>query len=85
MPSGTPINRQWVCMLVSGTPIIDWGDGRAQDMYTGEFSEFSDSEYSHGITDRELDMLIRAGRVADYDSQVVYVNALPEPPRDTID
>ena len=85
MPSGTPISRQWVCMLNDGTPVIDWGDGRAQDIYSGDFMEFNEKDYSHPITDPELDMLVRAGRVEHYDSQNVYIYSLPEPPRKTID
>ncbi len=83
--SGTPINREWIYMLQNGTPVIDWGDGRVQDMYTGEFMPFHERDYSHGITDHELDVLKNAGRVSEYDSKNVWVNALPEPPRDMID
>lgn len=83
--SGTPINRQWVYMMNDGSPVIDWGDGKVQDMYSGEFAPFEERNYSHGITDRELDVLKNAGRVDSYDSQNVYVNSLPEPPRDMIE
>ncbi len=85
MSIGTPINRQYVCMLIDGTPVIDWGTDRAQDIFSGDFIEFNERVYSHPITDNELDVLIKAGRVADYDTQTVYVHALPEPPRQTID
>ena len=84
MTQGTPINRQWVCTLHDGRPIIDWGSGRAQDMFTGEFFEF-DGHYSHAITNHELDLLVRAGRVEEFNTKTVYVNALPEPPQETID
>lgn len=85
MATGTPISREWVCMMIDGVPVIDWGDGRAQDLYTGDFRPYKDAEYSHPITDQELDVLINAGRVADYDVQTVFVNNLPEPPRKMLD
>lgn len=86
MPSGTPLNRHWVVILRDGIPVYDWGDGLAQDLYTGDFLNFDGVvDYSHGITDAELDQLVRVGRVNTYDSQTVYVYSLPEPPRQTID
>lgn len=84
MTQGTPINRQWVCTLHDGTPIIDWGNGRAQDMFTGEFLDY-DGNFSHGITDNELYLLVRAGRVVEFDNTTVYINALPDPPQKTLD
>ena len=83
--TGSPISRQWIYMLTNGSPVIDWGDGKVQDMYSGEFLPFEERDYSHGITDRELDVLKNAGRVASYDTKNVFVNSLPEPPRDMID
>lgn len=83
--TGTPISRQWIYMLQDGTPVIDWGDGKVQDMYSGDFKPFDEKDYSHPITDRELDVLKNAGRVSKYDSKDVYVNSLPEPPREMID
>lgn len=83
--SGTPIIRQWIYMMNDGSPVIDWGDGKVQDMYTGDFMPFEERNYSHGITDSELDVLKNAGRVSSYDSLNVFVNSLPEPPRDMID
>lgn len=83
--TGTPISRQWIYMLQNGTPVIDWGDGKVQDMYSGDFTPFDEKDYSHPITDRELDVLKNAGRVSQYDTKNVYVNSLPEPPREMID
>lgn len=83
--TGSPINRQWIYMLTNGSPVIDWGDGKVQDMYTGDFMPFEERDYSHGITDRELDVLKNAGRVASYDTKNVFINSLPEPPRDMIE
>lgn len=83
--TGSPISRQWIYMLTNGSPVIDWGDGKVQDMYSGDFLPFEERDYSHSITDRELDVLRNAGRVASYDTKNVFVNSLPEPPRDMID
>ncbi len=32
MPSGVPIDRQWVFVLDDGRPVVDWGDDLIQDM-----------------------------------------------------
>ncbi|MBI3158226.1 MAG: hypothetical protein HYZ26_01340 [Chloroflexi bacterium] len=85
MPAGTPLNRTWICMLIDGTPVIDWGNGKVQDIYTGEFRPYREGEFSHVATDRDLDQLKRAGRVCEYTGKLVYLNALPEPERRVLD
>ena len=85
MPTGTPINRQWLYTLSDGTLVMDWGEGQAQDVYTGEFIPFEIGVDSYGVTDQELDMLVRAGQVVSYDTQTVYFTSLPEPPLNTLD
>ena len=85
MPTGLPINRQWVYMLKNGTPVFDWGDGLAQDLLSGEFIHFDRGDFSHAIQDDELEMLKRAARIERYDADRVYVYSMPEPPRSTLE
>lgn len=81
----SPVNRSLIIVLQDGTPVLDWGDGYAQDLLTGKFRTFSEGEYSHPIQDRELDELKKTGRIEGYDSRQVYLLQMPEPPRRTID
>ncbi|RPI33321.1 MAG: hypothetical protein EHM70_06365 [Chloroflexota bacterium] len=85
MPSGTPINRQWIVVLDDGTPVVDWGNGSGVDLISGNFVRFQENRYSHVIQDSELDVLKRAGQVSSYDSQVVFIVSLPEPPHHTME
>ncbi len=85
MPSGMPINRQWIYILRNGTPVFDWGDGLAQDLMSGDFLDYEKNDISHPIQDNELEMLKRAGRVERFDAGQVYVFSMPEPPHRTLD
>ncbi len=85
MASGNAINRTWVCQLVDGTPMIDWGNGQVQDILTGDYRPFDEGEFSHVATDRDLELLRRAGRVSAYTSRMVYLIALPEARRAILD
>jgi hypothetical protein len=85
MPSGVPIDRQWVYVLEDGRPVIDWGDDLVQDLLSGDFFTSEKSEYSHPIRDDELEMLKRANRVERFDNRHIYIFTLPERPRPTME
>lgn len=85
MPSGVPIDRQWVFVLEDGRPVVDWGDELVQDLLRGEFFPSEESKISHPIRDDELDILQRAGRVERYNSRHIFIYTLPERPRPTIE
>lgn len=85
MPSGVPIDRQWIYVLDDGRSIIDWGDDLVQDLLSGDFYTIVDSDYSHPIRDDELEMLKRAGRVEKFNARHVYIFTLPERPRPTME
>lgn len=85
MPSGTPVNRQWVIVLKDGTIAIDWGDGLFQDVRSGEFVHVVEKEISHHVLNEELDWLIKIGRVSSYNNLTVNFHSLPERPQRTID
>ena len=78
MSQGTPIEKQYVIVLQDGTFAVDWGNGRVQDLMTGDFLQVREADFAHVIYDAELDVLKRRGRVVDYDSQHVYLAPLPE-------
>ncbi|MGB3701105.1 MAG: hypothetical protein WA997_07525 [Anaerolineales bacterium] len=85
MPSGVPIDRQWIFVLDDGSPVVDWGDDLIQDLLSGDFLASNREDAGHPIRDDELEMLKRAGRIERYDSRHVYIYALPERPRPTIE
>lgn len=85
MPQGTPIPRGLVFVLKAGNTVVDWGDGRVQDVETGRFLRFREADYGRAISDQDLERLRNVGRVASFDSRHVYLRPLPEPPRRTID
>lgn len=85
MPDGMPINRQWIVVLPDGTVAVDWGEGVAQDLLSGDFVPFDPSNLYHTVQNDELETLKRAGRVSSFDEWVVFVYALPELPRRTLE
>jgi hypothetical protein len=84
MPSGTPVDRQWVVVTQNGDFVIDWGD-QFQDVYTGDFVELKEGDISHHPSDKELDWLVHINRVASYDTKTIYFFNLPERPQKMID
>lgn len=85
MPSGLAVFRDWLTLLEGGEVVIDWGDGRVQDVTTGKF--LPEDEYRPGssVMDSDLELLRRCGWVEAYDTRMVYLRPLPDPPRPTID
>jgi len=85
MPAGVPVARSWVYVLKSGEVVVDWGDGRVQDVASGEFITVSESDYDRPVSDTELDQLKLNGRIERYDVRMVHLLPLPEPPRRLIE
>lgn len=85
MPTGTPINRQWVVVLLDGRVVIEWGEGEFQDALSGELIRGSSTLISHLATTEDLERLKRAGRVEDFNERIVYFQGLTETPRRTLD
>jgi len=85
MSRGIPVTRGWVFVLRTGEPVIDWGDGRVQDIMTGDFLRYDEKDFGRPVQDTDLEMLRANGRVDSYDARTVYLRPLPEPPRTTID
>jgi hypothetical protein len=85
MSKGLPVSRGLVFFLNTGEIVVDWGDGRVQDIMTGEFMPFEERNYGGAITDSDLELLKKNGRVVSFDSRTVYLGPLPEPPRSTLE
>jgi len=85
MPGGTPVSKNWVLVLLNGSVVIDWGDGIFQDVYSGDFLRCTETQISHTIQEEELEWLKRAGKIIDFDQQMVYFYPLPERSRRMLD
>lgn len=85
MSNGAPIPRDLVFVLRTGETVVDWGDGRVQDIETGEFLDFKEPDYGRPIADSDLERLRNSGRVERFNARTVYILPLPEPPRRTIE
>jgi hypothetical protein len=83
--SGIPVPRSLVFVLKSGEVVFDWGDGRVQDVMTGEFLLFDETNYGRAVLDAELETLHNNGRVESFDARMVRLKPLPEPPRSTLE
>jgi hypothetical protein len=83
MINGTPINRDWVYVLENGNIVVEWEAGSLQDIQTGDF--YKDGAFGHPVQDIELERLKLLGRVDKYDARTVYLRALPEFKRRTLD
>lgn len=63
------INRKWMFTLKDGTAALDWGEGVAQALLSGEFVSYTADDYSHLLRDDEMSLLVSAGRVAGFNDQ----------------
>jgi hypothetical protein len=85
MPRGIPVSRSLVFVIKSGDVVVDWGDGRVQDVLQGEFRPYDENDFGRVVTDSDLEYLKKNGRVEAYDAYMVYIRTLPEAPSKTID
>ncbi|MGQ9887003.1 MAG: response regulator [Aggregatilineales bacterium] len=76
--SGSPVPRRAVFILADGSFVVQWDEGRVQELLSGRYRKIEDSDYGHAITNYELNQLKAAGRVEHYDQRFVWLYALPE-------
>jgi hypothetical protein len=85
MSSGVPVPRTMLFSLKSGDVVVDWGNNRIQDIITGDFVSLEEGEDGQSVHDGELEIMKKNGQIINYDSRMVYIGPLPEPPLRTID
>lgn len=73
-----PVARGYVLVLQDGQVVIDWGEGRYQEIVRGEFLTLPESEISHVAQDIELEYLKTLGQILSFDRRHVYFPPLPE-------
>jgi hypothetical protein len=85
MPRGIPVSRSLVFVVKSGDVVVDWGDGRVQDVLQGEFRPYDEADFGRPASDADLEQLRKNGRIEAYDAYMVYIRTLPEAPSKTIE
>lgn len=70
--------RRAVFILADGSFVVQWDEGRVQELLSGRYRKIEDNDYGHAITNYELNQLKAAGRVEHYDQRFVWLYALPE-------
>ena len=85
MTIGLPVPRGWVLLTKTGEVVLDWGDGRIQDVLTGDFLNLTDQEIGGAARDADLEVLRKAGRVESFDARTVYLRPLPDAPRPSLE
>jgi CheY-like chemotaxis protein len=76
--SGFAVPRHFVFILADGSFVVQWDENRVQDLLTGKVQAFSREKFGHLITDYELNQLKSAGRVEHFTRSYVWIYALPE-------
>ena len=85
MTGGMVVNRQWILELPDGRTVVDWGDGRAQDLDTGDFVDFPKDMTVYSVSEDGLAYLVKTGRIIKYDAVNVYLPSLPDGSMKTIE
>ena len=79
-----PVPRNRVFVLSDGIFVVQWEVNRVQDLLSGRYYSYSDTNFGNAITDYELKQLQNSGIVEDYDEELVYlsrtVNTSPHAP-----
>ena len=74
--SAIPRNRLFV--LVDGTFVVHWSEGRVQELQSGRYRTYKKQSFGAPITDYELHQLQKAGLVKKFDKEQVVLCPLPE-------
>lgn len=69
------IPRDKVFVLRDGTFVVQWETNQIQNLVSGKYLPFDDSQYGYAITDYELNQLKHIGIVAHYDAIQVTLSA----------
>ncbi len=77
MPEGTPIPRQFFLVTNNGQFVIDWGNKRYQDIFTGEAVILPDESIAFPVKESELLWLKNNGTISSFDKFVIYIFNLP--------
>lgn len=78
MTEGTPIPRQFLLVTKDGRFVLDWGNHRFQDIYSGESVILENEMATFPIKENELNWLKSSGTISGYDVLNVYIFNLPD-------
>lgn len=77
MHEGTPIPRQFLLVSNDGHFVIDWGDEKYQDLFSGERVDVKGDVELTIIKPEELAWLKKTGTISHFDDQTVFIYSLP--------
>ena len=77
--NGSPIPRHYLFVLRDGSVVVQWVAQKVQEIHTGTFRPYSPADYSHPITDSDLDQLQAQGHVSHYTSRYIWLLPIDQP------
>jgi len=77
MAQGTPIPRQFLLVTQDGRYVIDWGNLRFQDIYSGEVILLENDISTFPVKESEMNWLKNSGAIGGFDALNVYIFDLP--------
>jgi hypothetical protein len=78
MLEGTPVPRQFFLITNNGQIVIDWGNQKYQDIFTGELIFLPKETIAFPVKEAELLWLKNSGTISGYDKFHVFVFNLPD-------
>lgn len=70
------IPRSRIFVLADGTFVVQWEENRVQELLNGRYRNYDEALFGNAITDFELNQLVRANVVDNYDDKLVYLNSM---------
>lgn len=72
------IPRDSLFVLVDGTFVVQWSEGRVQELVEGRYRVYEQEDFGAPITDYELQQLLKAGLIEHFTEDQVTLCPLPE-------
>ena len=69
------INRKWFFVMNNGKLVLDWGQGKAQEVTSGKFVSYVPKNYAHAVEDQELIELVEKNRIVRFDQEKVVLKS----------
>ena len=69
------IHRKWFFVHKNGKLLLDWGQGKAQEVLSGQFISYVPKDYVHAVKDEMLVGLMETGKVIRFDQEQVVIRS----------
>lgn len=81
VPSGSAVARHQVFVLSDGEVVVQWTETTVQEVLSGRYRSYSQTDFGHPISDYELEQLKLAAQIEQFNRQFVWLYAMPESQR----